>query len=198
MRQATEDGSDELRRSSGRRCTSDGDSACSREHAADVRVPQGTAAAAAAAVAAAAAADFSTDPFAAMRVVQGLAAAHNRAGWAAASQLPIAALLSVPPVVGGGDAGGTVPASFAFPMANGQALWSSYSASLHSTGIGGELVCIAAGCLSLNEMYRLPPVHYADAVLATTLLSMSKVRMHSARSHHKRELCLPSPYAVNC
>jgi hypothetical protein len=146
LRQATEDGSDELRRSSGRRCTSDGDSACSREHAADVRVPQGgtAAAAAAAAVAAAAAAEFSTDPLAAMRVVQGLAAANHRAGWEAASQLPIAALLSVPPVGGGrapgGEVGGTMPASFVFPLANPQAPWSGYSASLHSGGVDGEPV----------------------------------------------------------
>ena len=150
--QATEDGSDELRRNSNKRNTSDGHSACSREHAADgggpsqgnVSAPDAEATAAEAAVAA----ELGTDPFAAWRVAQGLATANNdaarAAGWAAAARLPVAALLkaSAGAAMASEDNTGAVAGSFAFPLANRAAhppaAWSGYGASLLNGSLTGK------------------------------------------------------------
>ena len=165
--QATGDVSDELRRNSSKRNSSDGDSACSREHTTDGGRPalQGTAAAApnAATTAAAVAAELQTDPFAAWRVAQGLAAANNaaaRAGWAAAGRLPIAALINASAVGGGaavsGENAGTVPAAFAFPLANGvghpPAPWTGYGTSLLNGGHNGASPSIRQCCTPPHDM----------------------------------------------
>ncbi len=153
MQATADDASDELRRDSGKRNSSDGDSACSREHAADGRASvQGAAAvapiAATNATTAAAVANglAATDPFAAWRIAQGLAAANNataRARWAAAAGgLPIVALLTAGSgaAAARGDTGGAAMAgSLPLPLANpGAAVWNGYGASLLNGGLNGE------------------------------------------------------------
>ena len=145
--QAADDASDGLRRDSGKRNSSDGDSACSREHATDCRTLQGAVAAPSAAINAAAAVAnevVATDPFAAYRLAQGLAAANNaaaQAGWAAAAGgLPIAALLTAGAgaASSGGNGATAMPGPFALPLVNGglhpAAAWTGYGTSLLNAG----------------------------------------------------------------
>ncbi len=158
MQASADDARDELRGDSGKRNSSDGDSACSREHAADGRAPvQGAAAvaplAAMNATTAAAVANglAATDPFAAWRIAQGLAAANNataRARWATAGGgLPIAALLTAGSgaAASGDNGGAAMPGSFPLPLANGgvhpAAAWNGYGASLLNGGLNGETCC---------------------------------------------------------
>ena len=146
MQTTADDASDELRRNSGKRNSSDGDSACSREHAADGSAPVQAAAAVAPGVATTAGAVANglaaTDPFAAWRIAQGLAAANNataRAHWAAGG-LPIAALLTAGSgAAASGDNGGPAMAGpFPLPLANPAAAWNGYGAQLLNGGHNGE------------------------------------------------------------